>query len=100
MEKANTAAISPDVSLGIIVCNEADSIGASLKSVFRQSLFTKLRERKLTCEILCLANGCTDDTSAIAGKCFSAQAEDHPFKDYFTCRLVNLEERGKLNAWN
>ena len=100
MERAKTAAISPNVSLGIIVCNEADSIGACLESVFRQSLFSKLRERKLSCEILCLANGCTDDTSAIAGKSFRAQAKDHPFKDSFTCRLVNLVERGKLNAWN
>ncbi len=100
MERANKPAISPDVSLGIIVCNEADSIGASLESLFRQSLFAKLQERNLTCEILCLANGCTDDTSSIAGKCFRDQAEDHPLKDYFTCRLVNLEERGKLNAWN
>jgi glycosyltransferase involved in cell wall biosynthesis len=100
MENAKAAAISPKVSLGIIVCNEADAIGACLESVFRQSLFSKLLEQKLTCEILCLANGCTDDTSDIAGKCFDTQAKDHPFKDSFTCRMVNLLERGKLNAWN
>lgn len=99
-EKAITAVISPDVSLGIIACNEADSIGASLESLFRQSLFSKLHERNLTCEILCLPNGCTDDTPDIARKCFDAQAKDHPFKNSFTCRLVNLVERGKLNAWN
>jgi hypothetical protein len=100
MEKAITAPTSPDLSLGIIACNEADSIGASLESVFRQSLFCKLHERKLTCEILCMANGCTDDTAEIARKCFESRVKTHPFRDSFTCRVVDLVERGKLNAWN
>jgi glycosyltransferase involved in cell wall biosynthesis len=86
--------------MGIIAWNEEDSIGACLESVFRQSLFSKLHEQKLTCEIICLANGCTDDTANVAQRGFDAHARDHPFKNSFTCRLVNLAERGKLNAWN
>lgn len=99
-EKINAEALAPNISLGIIAWNEADSIGPCLESVFRQSLFSKLHERKVTCEILCLANGCTDDTSDVAQRSFDAQARDHPFKNTFTWRLVNLAERGKLNAWN
>ncbi|HEV7928382.1 MAG TPA: glycosyltransferase family A protein [Verrucomicrobiae bacterium] len=99
-ETINTEALAPNISLGIIAWNEADSIGACLESVFRQSLFSKLSDRKLTCEIICLANGCTDDTSNVAQKSFDAHASVHPFKNSFTCRLINLAERGKLNAWN
>jgi hypothetical protein len=54
----------------------------------------------MTCEIVCLANGCTDNTADVAQKCFDAQAKDRSFKNSFTCRLVTLAERGKLNAWN
>jgi Glycosyl transferase family 2 len=99
-EGINTEALAPNISVGIIAWNEADSIGACLESVFRQSLFAKLHERKLTCEIICLANGCTDDTSIVAQRSFDAHASVHPFKNSFTYRLINLVERGKLNAWN
>lgn len=99
-EATNTEARAPNISLGIIAWNEADSIGACLESVFRQSLFSKLNDRKLTCEIVCLANGCTDDTSKVAQRSFDAHARNHPFKYSFTCRLINLAERGKISAWN
>jgi glycosyltransferase involved in cell wall biosynthesis len=99
-EAINTEALAPNISVGIIAWNEADSIGACLESVFRQSLFSKLHGRKLTCEIICLANGCTDDTSDVAQRSFDAHGRNHPFKNSFTSRLVNLGERGKLNAWN
>jgi glycosyltransferase involved in cell wall biosynthesis len=100
IERMNTEGLAPDISVGIIAWNEADSIGACLESVFRQSLFSRLHERKLTCEIICLANGCTDNTADVAQRSFDAHCQDHPFKNAFTCRLLNLAERGKLNAWN
>ncbi len=75
-------------------------MGAALKSLFQQSLFGKLDRRPFCCEIICLANGCTDRTSAIAAGIFAEQSQRHPFRSSFSCRSVDLKERGKINAWN
>lgn len=98
--KTNEEAVAPKISLGIIAWNEEDSIGDCLKSLFQQSLFQKLRDRRMTCEIICVANGCTDSTPVVVQKIFDAQTRHHPHRATFTCRVLNLRERGKLNAWN
>src|SRR2546422_4083093 len=41
----------PCISIGILAWNEAEAIGATLHSLFRQSLFAELNQRQLTCEI-------------------------------------------------
>ena len=88
------------ISLGILVWNEEEAIGPALQSVFRQSLFSELRFRRLGCEIMCVANGCTDRTAAIATNIFREQSQTHAFKSAFSCCTVELPERGKINAWN
>jgi glycosyltransferase involved in cell wall biosynthesis len=88
------------VSIGIVAWNEEKAIGPALESLFRQTLFGKLAQRSLRCEIVCVANGCTDGTLDIAAKIFADQSRRHPCRDYFTCRHLNLKERGKINAWN
>ena len=88
------------ISLGILVWNEEEAIGPALQSVFRQSLFSELRFRRLGCEIMCVANGCTDRTAAIATNIFREQSQTHAFKNAFSCCTVELPERGKINAWN
>lgn len=88
------------VSIGILAWNEEKAIGPALESLFRQTLFGKLAQRRLRCEIVCVANGCTDGTLDIAAKVFADQSRRHPCREYFTCRHLNLEERGKINAWN
>jgi len=88
------------LSIGVIAWNEEDAIQATLGSIFQQSLFAELRERDQRCEILCVTNGCTDATPALAARVLEAQAEAHPFKETFSCRALDLEVRGKINAWN
>lgn len=88
------------VSIGILAWNEEKSIGAALESLFRQTLFGKLAQRKLRCEIVLVGNGCTDGTGTIATKIFTEKLRWHPCRDFFTCRFVDLQERGKINAWN
>lgn len=88
------------VSIGIIAWNEEEAVGAALESLFRQSLFGKLAQRRLHCEIVCVANGCTDNTSAVVTKIFADQSRRHPCNSTFTCRHIDLKERGKINAWN
>jgi len=90
----------PVLSIGILVWNEEETIGPALQSLFRQSLFARLAQWQLQCEILCVANGCTDRTSAVASQIFQEQAGSHPFKDTFRCRTVDVPQRGKNNAWN
>src|SRR6476660_1008084 len=88
------------VSIGIIAWNEEKALGPMLHSVFQQSFFAELSRRGQSCEILCLANGCTDGTVELAGKLFERESTSHPFAGAFACRVVNIPERGKINAWN
>ena len=88
------------ISIGILAWNEEEAIGAALDSLFRQTLFAQFAQRELKCEIICVANGCTDATPTIAEQRFQEQAQHHPFKQAFGCRAVNLREGGKNNAWN
>lgn len=100
VSSTNPGLLPPCISVGILAWNEEEAIGAALTSLFRQSLFAQLSQRGLRCEILCVANGCTDRTPAIAGEIFQAQSRGHAFKETFVCRSLNLQERGKTTAWN
>ena len=93
-------AVPACISIGILAWNEEEAIGLTLASLFRQSLFAELKRRQLHCEIICVANGCTDRTAAVAQETFQEQTRSHPFKDTFSCRSLNIVERGKTNAWN
>jgi glycosyltransferase involved in cell wall biosynthesis len=88
------------LSIGIIAWNEEQALGPMLTSLFQQSLFAELSRRGQSCEILCLANGCTDRTPDVAARCFAEQSSSHPFASAFSGRVVNIPERGKINAWN
>ncbi len=88
------------ISIGIIAWNEESAVRAMLQSLFEQTLFSELAARQLACEILLLANGCTDRTASIASEIFEGQLRNHPFRSAFSCQVIDLAERGKLNAWN
>jgi hypothetical protein len=88
------------VSIAIIAWNEEKALGTTLASLFQQTLFEELSRRSLGCEILCVANGCTDNTAECARKIFEQQTRTHLFRDSFHCRVIEVAERGKLNAWN
>ena len=91
---------TPMVSIGVIAWNEEAGIGAMLESVFQQTLFAELARRGRHCEILCLTNGCTDRTPEVVAEIFARQSREHPEAANFSCRVLNLTERGKINAWN
>ena len=91
---------APTVSIGIIAWNEEAGIGAMLESVFRQTLFAELVRRGKHCEILCVTNGCTDRTPEVVAEIFSRQSREHPDAANFSCRVINVTQRGKINAWN
>jgi glycosyltransferase involved in cell wall biosynthesis len=88
------------VAIGIIAWNEEKALRATLDSIFKQTLFRKFALRGWKCEIVCVANGCTDRTTEVATEIFSAQSENHRYKTAFTWRVLHLDLRGKVNAWN
>src|SRR5258708_23996757 len=88
------------ISIGILAWNEEEAIGPALASLFRQSLFAELKQRQARCEIVCVANGCTDRTAAVATEIFQHQSLAHSFNDAFSCRSLHVPERGKNNACN
>jgi hypothetical protein len=91
---------SVQVSIGIVARNEEAGIGAMLRSLFEQSVFEELDRRGWKCEILCVANGCTDQTAAVAAAIFDMQMSQNSYHAAFRARVVELTERGKINAWN
>jgi glycosyltransferase involved in cell wall biosynthesis len=92
-------ATRPHVSIGIFAWNEERAIARCLTSLFEQSLFSELERRDLSAEILCVLNGCTDGTARIARDIFSREGSRHPHPNT-PCSVVEIAERGKLNAWN
>jgi hypothetical protein len=47
-----------------------------------------------------MANGCTDHTPDVASKLLTELVIKHRCQDSIDARVVNLTERGKVNAWN
>jgi len=88
------------VSIAIFAWNEEEAIAATLTSLFGQSLFAELNQRQLSCEVICVINGCTDRTPDIAGEVFGEVNRLHLHRQAIRARVENLKERGKLNAWN
>ena len=90
----------PFVSIGIIAWNEEKGIGAMLESVFQQTLFAELARRGRHCEILCVTNGCTDRTPEVVAEIFARKSREHPEAANFSCRVMDVSQRGKINSWN
>ena len=80
--------------------NEEASIGPMLASLFAQSIFGHVAARHERCEIICLANGCTDRTVAVATKIFEQMERDHPARRALQLRVEDIRTPGRNNAWN
>jgi hypothetical protein len=100
LTSSSAQALTPEVSIGIIAWNEEEALPALLESLLRQSIFTRLAERGQACEILCVANGCTDHTAEVATRTLNELVAAHPARESIRPWVAELSERGKLNAWN
>jgi glycosyltransferase involved in cell wall biosynthesis len=111
VERVQSAIMQPDsermerkdffyISIGILAWNEEATIEATLRSLFQQSIFSEIGRRNLRAEVVCVLNGCSDNTPTIAGRVLEQPPLDTAVADSVSCRVVNLTERGKLNAWN
>lgn len=83
------------VSIGILAHNEAASIERTLLSLVQQDLFYDGVELAEACELIVVANGCTDDTAEIARSVLSESA-----CDCLTWEVKEIDQAGKSNAWN
>ena len=88
------------ISIGILAWNEASSIRSTIHSVFSQSLISNLRETGHRVEIICVPNGCTDNTALAAQGAMLAAAEKLSNQENLRWRVHELKQPGKTNAWN
>ncbi len=91
---------APYVSIAIFAWNEERAIESTLRSLLQQDLYAELRGRQLCCEVICVANGCTDRTADVAENFLGQSMLEHLDRDVLHCHVVNLTARGKVNAWN
>lgn len=100
MQEASKQVSGPCVSIGIFAWNEEEAIPTTLHSLFEQSFFKRLAERGQSCEVLCVLNGCTDRTAAVAAEAFAGHVARWGGAAPFSARVEELAEKGKMNAWN
>lgn len=88
------------LSIGIMAWNEESALGPMLDSLFGQTIFAHLAARGERCEVVCLANGCTDRTVAVAEEIFSHQQRVHPARRGLHAWVAEIPTPGRNNAWN
>jgi Glycosyl transferase family 2 len=94
------APVAPWISIAVFAWNEERVIGGTLSALFGQSVFSELSKLGRQCEVICVVNGCSDGTPDVADRVLKEQARMHPYAHTFTARVANLQQRGKVNAWN
>ena len=87
------------LSVGILAYNEAASIATTIDSIFAQSFFHDVPAEVSAVEVVCVPNGCTDDTAARARAAFDVALAGAP-DGRVQCRVVELPRGGKTAAWN
>lgn len=87
------------LSIGILAWDEEASIGKTIESLLRQTLFTVRDRRVESIEVICLPNGCTDGTAEVARQALRRGQERCPDAGVVTA-VHEIETPSKENAWN
>lgn len=88
------------ISIGILAWNEEVSIRATIHSLFAQSLIRDTATSGFEIQIVCVPNGCTDNTAQAALGAMLAAAEKLNFPEGVRWQVHPLKKPGKTNAWN
>jgi len=86
------------VSIGILAWNESQRIGATIASLAEQSLLAPDQHDSFAVDVVCVANGCEDDTAAQAKAAFQRHLGET--RSPVQYRVEEIETPGKSNAWN
>jgi glycosyltransferase involved in cell wall biosynthesis len=86
------------ISIGMLAYNEFEEIATTLHSLFDQDIFQGANAN-IEIEIVVVANGCNDDTAAIAQTTLQ-ELEKSSTNLSISWRICEIEEAGKPNAWN
>jgi glycosyltransferase involved in cell wall biosynthesis len=87
------------VSIGIMLWNEAATIGLTIDSIFEQSLLSQPLEGVSKVEVVALANGCTDDSVPVARAALERNLARSPLP-CVDARVEQLPGPNRGNAWN
>ncbi|HEY5285168.1 MAG TPA: glycosyltransferase [Polyangia bacterium] len=87
------------LGIGILAHNEAGTLPSLVASLFQQSIFHQHRPRFAAIHVVCIPNGCTDDTAAVARACLD-KAVATLGANNVSCAVEELSTAGKANAWN
>ena len=86
-----------NISIAILAHNEEQRIGRTLEDLLGQSIlqagFAHAGNRV---EVVCVINGSTDSTAAVVRAAFN----DAKCSQYADLRVVEVRQKGKVNAWN
>lgn len=88
------------VSIGILTGNREEFGVTALTSLFKQSLFSELSRRNLSCEIICVMSEQANDATAAVEAVFQAQVNGHEHRTTFSCHMVRLPKPTRADAWN
>src|SRR5438046_3043297 len=88
------------LTIGILAWNEESAIVPMLDSLFAQTIFRSLAARGERCEVICLANGCTDRTVPVTREIFERMEREHPDRAGLSAWVADIPEPGRNNAWN
>jgi len=88
------------ISIGILAWNEEVSIRSTIHSVFSQGLLRDLAQNGHFVELICIPNGCTDNTALAANGAMLAAAEKLSHPETLRWKVHSLQRPGKTNAWN
>jgi glycosyltransferase involved in cell wall biosynthesis len=87
------------VSIGILAWNEEQGITHTIESLFEQSLFKPNGLSRYTVEVVCIPNGCIDNTATVAESAFQEQLRKAE-SSQVSCQVCEVKTPGKSNAWN
>jgi glycosyltransferase involved in cell wall biosynthesis len=87
------------LAIGILAHNEAETLPVMLESLFEQSIFREHLDAVQSVDVVCVPNGCRDDTAGVAQRTLE-RLNAAIGRNLVTFRVVSLAEPGKANAWN
>ena len=85
------------ISVGILAHNEADRIADTVRALLKQTIFRDTLGANLAhVELICLLNGCTDNTAAVT----AAVIREAPQMPHLNYIVHEISRAGKGLAWN